>query len=304
MSIIRTKRSRNFTVIPNEIINDSRLPGDALGLLVYLLSKPDDWKVLIRAISSDGRFGSHGKVTRTLGALRELGYADMRRHRDGTTTWMVYDEKQGGMPHPENGDEATSPHPGFGDMAETLDSEGKSHIPETGMRHEMPHPEKPHVGNRDGLQRTEFNQELIDQRDEIDARAKFSETDEGQMATRRGEVVKALRLAGVKITSMNPDLCQWVNSGITDGEAQEAIDRARQHKPEPEQIPASYLSKIVAQVLSERATRNEKAPAATNQNPGLQPQKTERHMNYAARRGMGPTREEINSLDFLDDITR
>ena len=43
MSVIRTKRIQDFTVLPNALINDASLDGDALGLLVFLLSKPADW---------------------------------------------------------------------------------------------------------------------------------------------------------------------------------------------------------------------------------------------------------------------
>jgi len=42
--IIRRKVNRNFTVVPNEPVNDTRLSFEALGLLTYLLSRPDNWR--------------------------------------------------------------------------------------------------------------------------------------------------------------------------------------------------------------------------------------------------------------------
>lgn len=64
-----------------------------------------------------------------------------------------------------------------------------------------------------------------------------------------------LRNLGVNVTSMHPTLCQWVNAGITDAEAQEAVLRARQNKPPPAQIPPGYLDPIIAQVIAERGDR-------------------------------------------------
>ena len=34
----------NFTVVPNQILNDGRISFRAKGLLVYILSKPDHWR--------------------------------------------------------------------------------------------------------------------------------------------------------------------------------------------------------------------------------------------------------------------
>ena len=122
MSIVRTKRTADFTVIPNAIINDDALDGDALGLLVYLLSKPADWWIKIDAISTVGRFGGKNKVNRTLATLRGLGYASMTRSSTGHTEWVIYDvrkevEDPVNTPHPQNEDEAKKPHPQKPDMA-------------------------------------------------------------------------------------------------------------------------------------------------------------------------------------------
>ena len=45
MAIIRAKRDRNFTVIDNCVFADKQLSFAAIGLLCYLLSKPDNWLV-------------------------------------------------------------------------------------------------------------------------------------------------------------------------------------------------------------------------------------------------------------------
>lgn len=72
---------------------------------------------------------------------------------------------------------------------------------------------------------------------------------------RRGQLSALLRQQGVSITSAHPELCQWVNSDLTDEEAQEAIDRARLNKPAPAVIPAGYLVPIVRAVIGERHAR-------------------------------------------------
>jgi hypothetical protein len=55
--IIRRKVNRNFTVIPNEIMNDERLSFEALGLLGFLLSRPDNWHVIVDNLRSRGGLG-------------------------------------------------------------------------------------------------------------------------------------------------------------------------------------------------------------------------------------------------------
>ena len=43
--IIRAQRRETFTVVNNTAINDNRLSFRAKGVLVYILSKPDNWRV-------------------------------------------------------------------------------------------------------------------------------------------------------------------------------------------------------------------------------------------------------------------
>ena len=74
--IIRSNLQENFAVLPNEMINDENLTSDALAVLVYLLSKPNDWQV--RPTNLRNRFGwGKDKVYRILANLEQLGY--MRR---------------------------------------------------------------------------------------------------------------------------------------------------------------------------------------------------------------------------------
>lgn len=43
--IIRRKHTANYTTIGNELFNDERLAADEVGILAFLLSRPNDWEV-------------------------------------------------------------------------------------------------------------------------------------------------------------------------------------------------------------------------------------------------------------------
>lgn len=107
-----------------------------------------------------------------------------------------------------------------------------------------------------------------------------AKAEEHRKATRRGELAKLLRDAGVKITSGDPLVNAWEIQGLTDAEATEALERARLNKPAPEPIPAKYLRPIVEKVLGERDGGNEKPPAAGRLTPGASTKK--RGDDYAA----------------------
>lgn len=69
-------------------------------------------------------------------------------------------------------------------------------------------------------------------------------------ATRRGTVCALLREKGVDVTPGNPLLLGWVEAGATDAQLVEAVERARQHKPPPQRIPARYLDPIIREVIA------------------------------------------------------
>ncbi len=76
MTIIR-HQSRTWTSVDNQVINDTRLGLKAMGLLVYMLSKPNDWRFYqeqLRETWGEGR-DSMRTIMRT---LTECGY--VRRH--------------------------------------------------------------------------------------------------------------------------------------------------------------------------------------------------------------------------------
>jgi len=80
-TIIRAPRRHRFVVMDQRAVEDDRLSWAARGLLCYLLSRPDDWKVLVNDLRKRGNLGRDG-IYRLLRELRTLGYAKFLRQRD------------------------------------------------------------------------------------------------------------------------------------------------------------------------------------------------------------------------------
>jgi hypothetical protein len=80
-TIIRAPRRHRFLIIDQSAVEDERLSWAARGLLGYLLSRPDDWKVLISDLRKRGDLGRDG-IYRLLKELRNTGYVQFVRSRD------------------------------------------------------------------------------------------------------------------------------------------------------------------------------------------------------------------------------
>ncbi|MCK2122148.1 hypothetical protein [Pseudomonas sp. PNPG3] len=79
MSIVRLPRRARFAVISSGCIEDKRLSWDARGMLIYLLSKQDDWIVQIKDLINQtkeclGVRAGRDKVYKLLKELRCAGY--------------------------------------------------------------------------------------------------------------------------------------------------------------------------------------------------------------------------------------
>lgn len=82
--IRRRARGRHYAIIANEPIEDRRISWEALGVLTYLLSKPDDWETHPRQLAGY-REGGRDRMRRILSELRTVGYLDLIRERDSKT---------------------------------------------------------------------------------------------------------------------------------------------------------------------------------------------------------------------------
>lgn len=90
MAIIRTKRPENFTVINNSLINDPSLDWRDLGLLTYLLSKPDNWEVSVAHLQKIKK-SSRDAIYASMKALTVAGYATGRPNPKGGFVYEIYD---------------------------------------------------------------------------------------------------------------------------------------------------------------------------------------------------------------------
>ncbi|MGB9115152.1 hypothetical protein [Bradyrhizobium sp.] len=117
MTIIRREAKRNYSVIINDCFADRSLSGELLGMITYLLSRPDNWQVKVQPLAARMRWG-RDKTYNCLNALADHGYIERRQDRDessgkfGPVEYLVYDERVAGlsserkpmteMPLPEN----------------------------------------------------------------------------------------------------------------------------------------------------------------------------------------------------------
>ena len=134
MSIVRReRRKKNFTIVDNAIFDDRNLSPDAMAILMFLLSKPDDWEVSLEHLR--GHFTRRSeKGRRALGRdyiaaimreLRSAGYAELVWLRDPVTreikgsTYVIRDE-----PSPSEGRDTDNPLLGDQAAPETRVSRG------------------------------------------------------------------------------------------------------------------------------------------------------------------------------------
>lgn len=110
-NIHRTKHSSDFVVLPNQILTNATLSGNAKALLSYLLSRPAHWTVRIAHLQTILKVG-RDRVYRYLRELVAAGYATMTLIQKGVR-WQFYDTPQ------------TSPTP------DTSGPAPKSHLTET-----------------------------------------------------------------------------------------------------------------------------------------------------------------------------
>ena len=122
---------RNYTTVSNPPINDERLSWEALGLLLYLLSRPSDWRIHVRHLCSVRRSG-RDRMYRMVNELVAAGYIVREvvrsRQRIVSVEYVVTDQPDGSLAAGTSPANATrvsdspsapappvSQHPGFQD---------------------------------------------------------------------------------------------------------------------------------------------------------------------------------------------
>lgn len=154
--IQRTPRRNNFTIIGNGIFTENALSFEAMGLLAYLLSKPDNWQVHVQALvrATEGTAQKRGE-NKILALLRELigaGYIIRQRQSSGKMDYYVYDEPQG--------EPSADTTPDSGSCAENASQPIENKPQPSKPREAKPHVAKPREAFEGVLINTEGQQEL------------------------------------------------------------------------------------------------------------------------------------------------
>jgi hypothetical protein len=88
--ITRQKRKDNYTVVNNDILQNTDLSWSAKGMLVYLLHLPDNWQINVADLSNRSRNGRDG----TAGIIKELmneGYISRVKIKNEKSQFKGYD---------------------------------------------------------------------------------------------------------------------------------------------------------------------------------------------------------------------
>ncbi|PSU23846.1 conserved phage C-terminal domain-containing protein [Photobacterium kishitanii] len=95
MTIIRSERRNRFTTISNSVFANNQLSFQAMGMLSYILSKPDNWRVspaqLITVTKNTAKKTARDGVYAILKELREVGFIVRKKLSTGETNYIVYD---------------------------------------------------------------------------------------------------------------------------------------------------------------------------------------------------------------------
>lgn len=91
------RRADQFTILSNDVLNDKRLSFRARGVLIWLLSKPADWRTRSESIAAQSDKDGRDSIRSAMRELAELGYLVREKTQDETTgrwstTSTVYEE--------------------------------------------------------------------------------------------------------------------------------------------------------------------------------------------------------------------
>lgn len=90
MTTYRIEKRRNYTVVDNTFITDNRLSFKAKGILLYLLSRPDNWDVYETDIVNQSNDGIRA-VRSGIHELMEVGYIERQQKRSDKNQFAGYE---------------------------------------------------------------------------------------------------------------------------------------------------------------------------------------------------------------------
>lgn len=104
MSVVRTKKYKNFTVMSSQHLKDKRLSLKAKGLMSVILSLPEDWRYSIRGLSQICQEGAYS-IRNAIRELESCGYVERRNvNINGKleVKYVIYEQPQLESPTLEN----------------------------------------------------------------------------------------------------------------------------------------------------------------------------------------------------------
>lgn len=93
MLIHNTPLTCNFSKQNNDLVNDETMSATATAILVYLLSKPENWKLRVNDLKRRFNCGSHS-IRKALKWLQQAGYIYYHRLTSGHTVWHIFNTPQ------------------------------------------------------------------------------------------------------------------------------------------------------------------------------------------------------------------
>lgn len=96
-TIFKAHHTSRFNFVGSDFCN-SKIPSDPKNVLLYLIDKPDDWKLIVKAIANTLGLTVYA-VRKALRWLVDHGYATYKRLADGSTIWQIFEQpKQAAIP--------------------------------------------------------------------------------------------------------------------------------------------------------------------------------------------------------------
>jgi len=104
-NIIRVEKNKNYSVVTNTVLRDTKISWKAKGIMAYMLSNPDDWTYYLDELV---KHSTEGKASFRSGfkELQDRGYVKRvkRRKNDGTFKWetIVFEQPHTVFPQVDN----------------------------------------------------------------------------------------------------------------------------------------------------------------------------------------------------------
>ena len=92
MAIIRKKQKERFSIVDNKVIEDERLSFKARGLLIYMLSKPDDWKFYTEELAKRSNKDGISAIKTALNEIEDAGYLTRKQGHKKNGQFTSQDE--------------------------------------------------------------------------------------------------------------------------------------------------------------------------------------------------------------------